>query len=95
MLVADFRHRVREVVAVMRKGQSSAKNPRSRRGVEGAKSKVPQSMPLELAGRSVAWSADGLWIIGSGKTLEEAEAAASAAGEEDPIFERALGGVRR
>jgi hypothetical protein len=33
-------------------------------------------------------------IIGSGKTLEEAEAAASAAGERDPIFEVAPGGRR-
>jgi hypothetical protein len=53
------------------------------------------SLPLELAGRWVAWSSDGLRIIGSGKTLEEAEAVAAAAGEDDPIFEVAMGGLRR
>ncbi len=78
----------------MKKSQNTAKNPRSGRRVEADQSKVPQSMPMELAGRWVAWSSDGLRIIGSGKTLEEAEAAACAAGEEDPIFERALGGLR-
>jgi hypothetical protein len=44
-----------------------------------------------LAGRWIAWSADGLRIIGSGATLKEAEEVASAAGELDPIFEVAPG----
>jgi hypothetical protein len=92
LLVVDFRHRVREVVAVMRKDRASAKKAHSGEGVEGNHANEPQSMPIELAGRWVAWSADGLRIIGSGKTLEEAEAAASAAGEPDPIFEVAPGG---
>jgi hypothetical protein len=79
----------------MSKSRSTSKDPRSRRKAEGGKNKVPQSMPLELAGRWVAWSSDGLRIIGSGTTLEEAVAVAAAAGEEDPIFERAMGGLRR
>ncbi len=79
----------------MSKSRATSKNPRSRRKPEGEKNKVPQSMPLELAGRWVAWSSDGLRIIGSGKTLEEAEAVATTAGEDDPIFEVAMGGLRR
>jgi hypothetical protein len=50
---------------------------------------------LELAGCWIAWSADGYQIIGSGTTFDEVAAAASAAGEEDPIFERAPGTVKR
>jgi hypothetical protein len=79
----------------MSKSRATSKDPGNRRRAEVDKSKVPQSMPLALAGRWVAWSSDGLRIIGSGKTLEEAEAAAAAAGEEDPMFERAMGGLRR
>lgn len=51
----------------------------------------PQSVPLELAGRWLAWSADGYRIIASGKTLKEVEDAAAAVGEDDPIFEVAPG----
>jgi hypothetical protein len=79
----------------MSKSQATSKDPRKRRRAEGGENKVPQSMPLELAGRWVAWSSDGLRIIGSGKTLEEAEAAAAAAGEDDPMLEVAPGGLRR
>jgi hypothetical protein len=52
-----------------------------------------ESVPVTMAGRWIAWSADGLRIIGSGPTLEEATAEAAAAGESDPIFER-VGGAR-
>jgi hypothetical protein len=79
----------------MSKGRASSKDPRNRRSAEIDTIDEPQSMPMELAGRWVAWSADGLRIIGSGKTLEEAEAVASAAGEHDAIFEIAPGGLRR
>jgi hypothetical protein len=79
----------------MSKSQASSKDSRHRRGVESDTIDEPQSMPMELAGRWVAWSADGLRILGSGKTLEEAEAVASAAGEHDAIFEVAPGGLRR
>ena len=79
----------------MSKSRATSKHPRGRRKPQDEKNKVPQSMPLALAGRWVAWSSDGLRIIGSGKTLEEAEAVATAAGEEDPIFEVSPGGLRR
>ena len=80
----------------MSKSRTTSKNPRSRRRTaESEKDKVAQSMPLELAGRWVAWSSDGLRIIGSGKTLEEAEVAAAAAGEGNPLFEVAPRRLRR
>ena len=55
----------------------------------------PQTVPLALAGRWIAWSADGMRIIGSGATLKDAEEAATQAGETEPIFERAAGRLRR
>lgn len=55
----------------------------------------PASIPPSLAGRWVAWSADGLRIVGSGTTLAEAIAEAAGAGESDPILERATGAGRR
>jgi hypothetical protein len=85
----------RKVKVFMRKDRASAKDADSGRGVEVDQANEPQSIPRELAGRWVAWSADGLRIIGSGATLNEAEEAASAAGEPDPIFEVASGTVRR
>jgi hypothetical protein len=79
----------------MGQNRASSKGPRHRRRVEGETIDEPQSMPMELAGRWVAWSSDGMRILGSGKTLEEAEAIATAAGEQDAIFEVAPGGLRR
>jgi hypothetical protein len=58
-------------------------------------SEIPEAVPLALAGRWIAWSADGLRIIGSGATLLDAEEAAANAGETEPIFERAAGKLRR
>jgi hypothetical protein len=82
--------------------QASPKFTRARRGISEAfdgegisPSDTPQTIPRALAGRWVAWSADGLRIIGSGVTLEDAEQAASQAGETEPIFERAVGMFRR
>jgi hypothetical protein len=36
----------------------------------------PQAVPAELAGRWVAWSADGMKILGQGATIPEARASA-------------------
>lgn len=55
----------------------------------------PEAIPRSLAGRWIAWSSDGMRIIGSGMTLNDAEEAASRAGESEPILERAGGMVRR
>ncbi|HKI17721.1 MAG TPA: hypothetical protein VKA15_07560 [Isosphaeraceae bacterium] len=64
-------------------------------GVDVDHATVPQSIPRALAGCWVAWSADGLSIVGSGTTLQDAAEAATTAGETDPIFERATGVIRR
>jgi hypothetical protein len=64
-------------------------------GVDVDHATVPQSIPRALAGCWVAWSADGLSIVGSGTTLQDAAEAAMTAGETDPIFERAAGVLRR
>jgi hypothetical protein len=47
-----------------------------------------EPVPIELGGKWVAWSADGLRIVGHGDTLDECEFAAAQAGEQDPSFER-------
>lgn len=49
----------------------------------------PQTIPLELGGQWLAWSADGLRIIAHSATLPECKAAATAAGENDPCFQKA------
>lgn len=36
----------------------------------------PQAVPAELAGRWIAWSADGMKILGQGATIPEARASA-------------------
>jgi hypothetical protein len=58
-------------------------------------------VPREFAGLWIAWNKDHTKIVASGPSLEEARQAASAAGEESPIFAKAphadvrfLGGVR-
>jgi hypothetical protein len=82
--------------------QASSKDAKVGRGIseafDGADydlSEIPETIPLALAGRWVAWSGDGLRIIGSGATLLDAEEAAANAGETEPIFERAAGRLRR
>lgn len=47
-----------------------------------------QPVPVELGGKWLAWSADGLRIVAHGDTLDECELAAEKAGEKDPSFER-------
>jgi hypothetical protein len=64
-------------------------------GTDVSRSDEPQAVPLALAGRWIAWSADGLRIIGSGATLKDAEGVALQAGEIEPIFQRAVGMYRR
>ena len=73
----------------MPKHRAPSQNGGSGRGRRQAQE--PETIPRELAGRWIAWSADGLRIIGSGKTFQEAVEAATAAGDLDAIFERASG----
>jgi hypothetical protein len=47
-----------------------------------------QPVPIELGGKWIAWSADGLRIVAHGDTLDECERAAENAGEKAPSFER-------
>jgi hypothetical protein len=82
--------------------QASSKLTSARPGISKAfdgagisPSDIPETLPLALAGRWVAWSADGLRIIGSGATLKDAEEVALQAGENEPIFQRAFGKHRR
>lgn len=48
----------------------------------------PQTIPLELGGQWIAWSADGLRIIAHGETLPECKQAAQASAEADPCFQK-------
>ena len=48
----------------------------------------PQTIPLELGGKWIAWSSDCLRIIAHGDTLDECKAAARNAGEPDPCFQK-------
>ncbi len=54
----------------------------------------PESIPLALLGRWVAWSSDGLRIVASARTLAEAERLAHEAGEPEPILEPHPGRAR-
>jgi hypothetical protein len=54
----------------------------------------PEILPLSLAGKWVAWSSDGMRIVGSGDTIEEAERLAAESGEPEPIFELHPGRAR-
>jgi hypothetical protein len=54
----------------------------------------PEILPLSLAGKWVAWSSDGMKIIASAETSEEAERLAIATGEPEPILERHPGRYR-
>jgi hypothetical protein len=73
----------------MEKHRGSARNAGSGRGVRRRQAQEPETIPRELAGRWIAWSADGLRIIGSGVTFKEAVEAAAAAGDPEAILERA------
>ena len=48
--------------------------------------RMPTSMPAKLAGKWVAWTPNGLSIVGSGDTPEKARKAAMANGP-DPVIE--------
>lgn len=47
-----------------------------------------EPVPVELGGKWIAWSADGLRMVAHADSLEECELAARRAGETDPSFER-------
>lgn len=92
----------RKRVKVSRGKQTISKNataqedaPPEEWGMDKTQPHQPESVPLELAGKWIAWSGDGLRIIGSGLTLDEAEQAAAQAGEKEPIFQRIAGVGRR
>lgn len=56
---------------------------------------VTRVVPLEYAGKWIAWNRDHTLIIASGRTFEDAREAAAAVGEIDPIFAKApKAGVR-
>jgi hypothetical protein len=46
-------------------------------------------VPLEYAGLWIAWNHEGTRIVASGRTFQEAEGAAAAAGEADSMFAKA------
>ena len=46
-------------------------------------------VPLEYAGLWIAWNHERTRIIASGRTVEEVVKAAAAAGEKDPMFDKA------
>jgi hypothetical protein len=47
----------------------------------------PETVPMELTGKWIAWSSDGLRIIAAGDSPTEARAAAEQAGVFDAMFE--------
>ena len=46
-------------------------------------------VPLEYAGKWIAWNHEGTRIVASGRTFQEAKDAAAAAGETDPVLGKA------
>lgn len=50
----------------------------------------PDDLPLALLGRWVAWSSDGMRILASAETSDEAESLAIEAGEPEPILHRPM-----
>jgi hypothetical protein len=47
-----------------------------------------QPVPIEYAGKWIAWDHESTQILGSGRTLSEAAEAAKARGEKDPVLEK-------
>jgi hypothetical protein len=47
----------------------------------------PEILPMSLVGKWVAWSSDGMKILASAATSEEAESVAIDAGEPEPILQ--------
>jgi hypothetical protein len=60
----------------------------------GSSSLEPEVLPLSLAGKWVAWSSDGIRIVASGSTIDEANQLAAEAGEAQPILELHPGRAR-
>jgi len=54
--------------------------PRTKTSKPTAGTSRPQTVPLEYAGKWIAWSPDGMRIVAVGKTFETCERAAAAAG---------------
>jgi hypothetical protein len=54
----------------------------------------PETLPLTLAGKWVAWSSDGMRIVAAAETSIEAEQLAIDSGEPEPILERHPGRYR-
>ncbi len=52
---------------------------------------MQEVLPLSLIGRWVAWSADGMRIVASALTSDEAVELANQAGEPEPILQRHTG----
>jgi hypothetical protein len=48
----------------------------------------PEVVPLAFVGKWVAWSSDGMRILATAETIEEAERLAAEVGESEPILER-------
>jgi hypothetical protein len=48
----------------------------------------PEIVPLADVGKWIAWSSDGMRILGAADTIEEAERLAQKSGEANPILER-------
>ena len=46
-------------------------------------------VPLEYAGKWIAWNHEGTRIVASGRTFQETKDAAAETGETDPVFEKA------
>ncbi len=63
-------------------------------GHRDSPSQEPEILPLSLAGKWVAWSSDGMRIVASAETIDEAERLAAEVGEPEPIFERHPGRAR-
>lgn len=57
---------------------------------ENLKGGEPEIIPLSLLGKWVAWSSDGMRIVASAETSDEAERLAAEAGEPEPILHRPM-----
>jgi Family of unknown function (DUF5678) len=53
-----------------------------------SKLRRPPMVPIEYAGKWVAWDHDETRVVASGKTFAEAVEAAERAGEKDPVMQK-------
>ncbi len=65
----------------------SKKSTRPKKTDAATVEQEPDILPLSLAGKWVAWTNDGMHIVGSGDTIEEAERNAAKNGEAEPMLE--------